>query len=225
MADYGHPETYTANRTNGLGLAGFITSLVGLVSCGLISPIGFLMSFFGLFKSPRGFALAGFVLGGLGSLWILFVTAIAGIIIGLPILAGIRIPEVSTPIRILVGSGIVEEYKAEHGRLPDLAEWEKLVESSWITMTDGWDQAFQYTLDENGLFEIRSAGPDGEFGTEDDITSDEIIMEVEHDHGHAHDGHDHDHGEHNDHGDGGEHDHGGHDHGDHDHESHGDSAH
>lgn len=58
--------------SNGLGTAGFVISLVGLLTCGLICPLGLLFSFFGLFKPPRGLAIAGTVIGLLGSLWMIF---------------------------------------------------------------------------------------------------------------------------------------------------------
>src|SRR5690348_9132833 len=56
-----------AQPTNGLGLAGFITSLVGIVTCGVIAPIGLVLSLFGLMKPPRGFAIAGTIIGLIGS--------------------------------------------------------------------------------------------------------------------------------------------------------------
>ena len=56
--------------TNGLGIAGFIVSLVGLLSCGLLCPIGFLLSLVGLTKQPRGFAIAGAIIGAIGTLWL-----------------------------------------------------------------------------------------------------------------------------------------------------------
>jgi hypothetical protein len=55
-------------ETNGLGTAGFVVSLVGVLTCGFLSPVGFLFSLIALFKPPRGMAIAGAVLGGLGSL-------------------------------------------------------------------------------------------------------------------------------------------------------------
>jgi len=49
--------------SNGLGLAGFITSIISvLFTCGLLSPISFLLSIIGLFKRPRGFAIAGSII-------------------------------------------------------------------------------------------------------------------------------------------------------------------
>lgn len=59
------------SESNSLGLAGFILSLIGFFSCGLLSPIGLILSFFGLFKPPRGLAIAGFILGLIGSILLL----------------------------------------------------------------------------------------------------------------------------------------------------------
>src|SRR4051794_39566029 len=77
------PVNYTVIQppTNGLGLAGFITSLVGLVTCGVISPVGLILSLIGLMKSPRGFAVAGTILGLIGSAWALI--AGVGIVMGI----------------------------------------------------------------------------------------------------------------------------------------------
>lgn len=196
MADYGQPETYTAKRSNGLGLAGFITSLVGLASCGIISPLALLLSFFGMFKSPRGFALAGFVLGGLGTLWIAFVTAMTGAIVGAPMFSAFNIPEVSTGARIVMSLGLVEEYRKQHGDFPNLDAWQNMTQTAWFKTSDGWGEELQYSLDEEGNVEIRSAGPDGEFNTDDDMTSTQFEEELELDE-HSHGGHDHgEHGEH-----------------------------
>ena len=63
--------TVHRDSTNGLGTAGFVTSLVGLfLTCGILSPIGLLFSAAALFKAPRGMAIAGFVLGAIGSWWL-----------------------------------------------------------------------------------------------------------------------------------------------------------
>jgi hypothetical protein len=171
MADYQYQETYEANRSNGLGLAGFITSLVGIVSCGILSPIGALLSFFGLFKSPRGFALAGFLIGAVGSVWLIVAAAFIGMIIGLPIFTAIQVPEVSTGFRIGLGIMQVEQFRTEHGALPDLSEWDKIRQDAWFTMDDGWGKALDYLIDDDGNFIIRSAGSDGIFDTQDDISS------------------------------------------------------
>lgn len=72
---------FQSPQTNGLGTAGFVCSLLGLLTCGFLSPLGFLFSLFALLKAPRGMAIAGFILGAVGSVW-LFVAGFA-IVIGL----------------------------------------------------------------------------------------------------------------------------------------------
>lgn len=59
-----------APETNGLGTAGFIVSLISFFLCGLSSPVGLLLSGLALFKRPRGLAIAGTILGLLGSAWL-----------------------------------------------------------------------------------------------------------------------------------------------------------
>ena len=59
-------------KSNGIGVAGFVLSLVSifmsvfpLISC-LLWFLGLLFSFIGLFKQPRGLAVAGFVISMIG---------------------------------------------------------------------------------------------------------------------------------------------------------------
>ena len=51
---------------NGLGIAGFIVSVVGVFTLGCLSPVGVLLSLIAAFRRPRGFASAGVVIGGFG---------------------------------------------------------------------------------------------------------------------------------------------------------------
>lgn len=63
------------SRSNSMGIAGFIIALLGLVFCWIpvvdliLWFLGFLFSLIGLFKAPRGMAIAGLVL----SLIIIFI--------------------------------------------------------------------------------------------------------------------------------------------------------
>jgi hypothetical protein len=84
------------STTNGMGLAGFILSLVGLFSAGCLSPIALVFSLIGLAKEPRGFAIAGLVISLVSLLgWVIgfaifgvaFVGLLAGAV-GLAALAG-----------------------------------------------------------------------------------------------------------------------------------------
>ncbi len=50
--------------TNGFGLAGFIISLVSVLTMFLLAPVGLILSIIGLRKAPRGLAIAGVIIGG-----------------------------------------------------------------------------------------------------------------------------------------------------------------
>ena len=56
------------SRSNSMGVAGFIIALIGLIFCWIpvvdfiLWFLGLVFSFIGLFKAPRGMAIAGFVL-------------------------------------------------------------------------------------------------------------------------------------------------------------------
>jgi molecular chaperone DnaK len=81
--------------TNGLGIAGFVCSLVGLCAGGLLSPVGLILSLVALGREPRGFAIAGVILGALGSCGFLPLIALAfiapAVLVGLG-LAGLYPP-------------------------------------------------------------------------------------------------------------------------------------
>ncbi len=71
--------------SNGLGVAGFVVSLVGLVTClWIICPIGLILSFIAMFRRPRGMAIAGFIIGLLGSLWIILIVALSAFALFIP---------------------------------------------------------------------------------------------------------------------------------------------
>lgn len=74
-------------RSNGIGTAGFILALFSAIFCWvpgvnwIIWFLGFLFSFIGLFKRPRGIAFAGFILSIIDVILIvLLLGALAGII-------------------------------------------------------------------------------------------------------------------------------------------------
>ena len=78
-----------ARESNGVGTAGFVLALISLLFSWLpgigwvVWFLGFLLSFIGMFKSPRGLAIAGFlisiidliilvsIIGGIASLFLL----------------------------------------------------------------------------------------------------------------------------------------------------------
>lgn len=78
----GRPDTVVVkerSRTNGFGTAGFVLALASvclswapLAGC-LIWFFGLLFSFLGLFNSPRGLAIAGFVISLVNVVLLIFV--------------------------------------------------------------------------------------------------------------------------------------------------------
>ena len=79
--------------SNGLGVAGFVVSLISLFCCGLTSPVGLFLSLVALARPPRGFAFAGVILGGLGSAWLL----IGGLAMLLRITDSAKAPPIEPP--------------------------------------------------------------------------------------------------------------------------------
>ena len=66
------------NQSNGCGVAGFVFALLSIFLSWIpylgwiIWFLGFLLSFIGLFKSPRGLAITGFILSVIDILLLLF---------------------------------------------------------------------------------------------------------------------------------------------------------
>ena len=72
-------------KKNGIGTAGFILALCGLVFCWvpildwILWFLGFLFSFIGVFKKPRGLSIAGLVISCIG---IIIIIAVIGAVAG-----------------------------------------------------------------------------------------------------------------------------------------------
>lgn len=143
-------------QTNGLGVAGFIVSLVGMVLCfGLICPIGAILSGIALIWKPRGFAIAGLILGVLGSvLW--------GILLGFWVY---KMPGYFTTNDLWMAHDEIDYYYSDNNdTLPDDATGQQLLSYCY----DDWGTAYSYRLVDADNYEIISAGPDTQFGTTDD---------------------------------------------------------
>ena len=72
-------------HSNGLGIAGFILALLALLGSWvpvvnwILWFLGALFSFIGVFKSPRGFAIAGLIISFIG---VIIIVALLGAIAG-----------------------------------------------------------------------------------------------------------------------------------------------
>ncbi|GAB4521092.1 MAG: hypothetical protein Tsb0013_24510 [Phycisphaerales bacterium] len=169
-ANGAYPEPHAAPPSNGLGLAGFILSLVGLLSCGLLTPLGVLFSLIGLRREPRGFAIAGTVIGLVGLCgWAIpiaiFGTAFFGLVLGL---AGLSTPDFETEFELGIISGMVEEQHKATGSYPSSISSLGIPFSSWTV--DPWGNAYHYAVLPDGSgFELSSNGPDGVHATADDV--------------------------------------------------------
>lgn len=155
--------------TNGLGIAGFICSLVGLLTCGILSPVGLLLSLAAMFRPPRGFAIAGVMLGILGSLWVATITVVVSLTIGLAAAAQVVLGagDVTALFDIAVIQRAVRQHHQETGALPRTLDELSLEEGA---LTDSWGARYTYTIGPGGRsYTIESPGRDGQMGTADDI--------------------------------------------------------
>jgi hypothetical protein len=66
-------------QSNGIGTAGFVLALIAVVLCWVLGlnwvlwAIGLILSFVGVFKQPKGLAIAGLVISLIGLIMIRFV--------------------------------------------------------------------------------------------------------------------------------------------------------
>jgi len=152
--------SWPGNRpTNSIGTAGFVVSLVGVLTCGLLSPIGLILSLVGLRKEPKGLAIAGTIIGGVG---IVVVGVLAGLVV-------ILIPKgqvAATESIVATALRAIETRADETGELPSVDEGRELIAG----LEDAWGNALRYEPSGDG-FTVRSPGPDGAFNTVDDIVS------------------------------------------------------
>jgi hypothetical protein len=154
------------NGSNSLGVVGFVVSLVGLFLCGIPSIIGLGISAVALGKRPKGFAVAGVLLGILGLIELIAVVFFA-------IAAFRSVSEMSTFIQEVAiesqakmhASSIGQDWK-DSGELPAEEEGNEQLHGA----TDMLENSFVYETDGTS-FSIRSAGIDRELNTEDDIVA------------------------------------------------------
>lgn len=163
------------NETNPLGLAGFICSLIGLVSVGILSPVGLILSLVALGRQPKGFAIAGVILGLLGTCGGLLLVVFALTFGVAVLLAAVGIFMFSQSERIELTADMAKiAAKAQHykeqnrGIAPAGLE---ILNLDQPALTDPWNNRYTYVLTtENPGYNIISNGEDGKSGTADDIS-------------------------------------------------------
>ncbi len=159
---------------NGLGIAGFVLSIIGVLTCGTLNILSLPISLVALLWKPRGFAIAGTIISllGVGFLTLAGWAIVAGFI-GLKGVAEEFGKINNTHITIADARNAIENYRNEHNTLPDGIEGNKLV----VPFKDGWQTELRYEVDGNNYL-IRSAGPDKTFDTPDDLTSQQQQVET-----------------------------------------------
>jgi hypothetical protein len=149
---------------NRLGRAGLWTALLGFFTCGVLSPIGLVMSLWALRKAPRGAAVAGVLFGLAGTA---FVAVAASAVIGAGMANAARQEAYARRVTheaMTQAEGVIESYRNDTARLPEGIEGNKLV----LQFQDAWKTELRFDL-ENDAYAIRSAGPDRQFDTPDDL--------------------------------------------------------
>ena len=168
-------ETQQQSGSNKCGVVGMILSIIGVSLCGLwlFTVPGLIISLIGLRKEPKTAAITGSVLGGIGILeFLLLGPLMLGIF--LPALSSARFhaQKIKTDSQIRFIHSASDLYKNDHGQYPESLD--KLTDGSYVdpaSTIDAWDRKLKFEGGGNTQPEITSAGSDGEFGTEDDLTS------------------------------------------------------
>jgi hypothetical protein len=170
----GYAQVHVINNqapSNGLGIAGFITSLVSLFVCGgCLSPVALILSAIALFGKPKGFAIAGTIISVIGMIPLLLIIVVPVMMIGLlsSAFASVGFSGFVVDMQGFAITSQIDAYIDQNGSVPaSLASVQTLDQS--ITQ-DPWGNAFVYEPDPtNNTYVLFSLGPDGIRDTADDI--------------------------------------------------------
>ena len=172
---FNRPAPSGQSATNSWGLAGLVTSILGIFTCGLLHPVSLLISLVGLMKPPRGTAIAGLVISLLGTgFFALMGYGIVMTVLGVKEAVTDAHRKNQTAVTISEIKTRIENHRDMTGALPDSVEGNKLI----LDDKDGWDQPLRYETSAD-KYVIRSAGPDQKMDTPDDVTSEENLVETE----------------------------------------------
>ena len=131
---------------NGLGLASFIVSILGLVSAGILSPVGAVMGLIAIRREPRGFAIAGLVIGLVGSIWICLVSALFLAFFGVmgvglaSMVMSLVYAQIEQGLNTLTNaSGVIAQWQLTHdGQLPTTEQGTLALQSAGFTGSYKW---------------------------------------------------------------------------------------
>lgn len=156
---------------NGLGLAGFIVSLVGVFcTCTILSPIGLLLSVIALFKPPRGFAIAGTVIGLAGTVILALASSFVWVVVQNVPNSGFGqiVPILNTMMS--AAAAVTDLANASPGAVPSQEAGSEIA----ARHKDAWGTPFRYEPGDH-VFHVVSAGSDKQFDTPDDLKLDNDV--------------------------------------------------
>jgi len=152
-----------------------VLAIVGFVLAFCLPPIGLLLSVIAVFRAPRAFAIAGIIVGLIGSA--LVAMMVVGIALYAPIMkAGVEVMTDGEKVRsAIVGYAASNNDTAP----PNLAALQLPREFT----QDPWGNAYVSTPGTGDAWTLTSMGPDGAAGTADDFTltsamSDDDVVET-----------------------------------------------
>ena len=151
-------------QQNGLGLTGFIISLVGLFLCGIPSLIGLVVSTLALKKQPKGLAVAGLILGLLGIIELVAFAFLTYSTYQITKNVGATLQILNVEMQLKSEAIEIGAQWESTGVIPTLDEGTELIGDE----SDLFGNPIEYETD-GASFSLRSAGPDGLSQTEDDI--------------------------------------------------------
>lgn len=176
--DHAGTPSRPATGVNGLGLAGFIVSLVGLATGGCLSPVGFVLSLIAVFREPRGFAIAGLVIGALGLVGVGLALLLVGVMGIAAVMALLALGGAAGGFSTLQDARAIWPQIAETIRqdaeLP--ASLEAMGSLPTETLTDHWGTPYVYERQDPKAASFTSAGADKALGTGDDLV---VLLELQ----------------------------------------------
>ena len=164
-----HDLTASDQLGQNLGVTGMIVSVLGLLTFGFLSPLGVLLSALGMNSPPRGRAVVGLLLGLLGT-WVLYWYGYDRVVNWFTADSSVNIQQIEqtrSSIRRVYEQIVV--FRRTNNDLPGVDEAAAYLDE----FPDAWDRRLRYTLASDDTFTISSAGRDGEFRTDDDVSSDD----------------------------------------------------
>ncbi len=150
--------------SNGLGIAGFVCGILGLLTCGILAPLGLLFSLLGLIKSPRGLAIAGLII----SIVALIPPALVVLVLGGGAVATIGaimgFDAVANMVETEAAAQQIHASYVSTGSLPTQAEGDQVLAGYTPIM----GTTPRYTPTGATTFDLTLPGKDKQWGTADD---------------------------------------------------------